>query len=119
LNPHFRHGKAAGYRYIMGAELHHTKLSKISLFQEHRAGMEPASPRYDGRAPTRGVGRLPLDDQRCFRISGIGGHRTHIDRIKSPVHCLVCHNPVFSCRAYAKQTFCRFFLIAYSLLLNA
>ena len=22
LNPHFRHGKAAGYRYIMGAKMH-------------------------------------------------------------------------------------------------
>lgn len=28
LNPHFRHGKAAGYRYIMGAKLHHNQIVK-------------------------------------------------------------------------------------------
>jgi hypothetical protein len=27
-NPHFRHGKAAGYRYIMGAKLHHNQIVK-------------------------------------------------------------------------------------------
>ena len=37
-----------------------TKLSKIKN-QEHRAGIEPASPRYDG-------GILPLEDQCLFRF---------------------------------------------------
>ena len=62
-----------------------TKLSKIKN-QEHRAGIEPASPRYDG-------GVLPLDHQ-CLYFSGIGENRTHIARIKSPMHYLVCHNPM-------------------------
>ena len=58
-NPHFRHGKAAGYRYIMGAKMHHYQIVKDQRcvrHQEHRAGIEPASPRYDG-------GVLPLDHQ--------------------------------------------------------
>ena len=38
LNPHFRHGKAAGYRYIMGA----LKLCRIVKDQEHREGLEPS-----------------------------------------------------------------------------
>jgi hypothetical protein len=36
-NPHFRHGKAAGYRYIMGAKLHHNQIVKdqtVSLVLE-------------------------------------------------------------------------------------
>ncbi len=51
-----------------GLPLHHrrvyvSKLSKIKnaeAFQEHRAGIEPASPRYDG-------GILPLDHQ-CLSL---------------------------------------------------
>ena len=42
LNPHIRHGKATGCRYIMGAWLE-AELSKI---QEHREGLEPSSPHY-------------------------------------------------------------------------
>jgi hypothetical protein len=91
-NPHFRHGKAAGYRYIMGAKMHHYQIVKDQLrrsVQEHRAGIEPALPRYDG-------GVLPLDHQCLFQnvSSGIGENRTHIARIKSPMHYLVCHNPM-------------------------
>ena len=41
-NPHVRHGKAIGYRYIMGAWLE-AELSKI---QEHRVGVEPTLPHY-------------------------------------------------------------------------
>ena len=68
-----------------------TKLSKIKN-QEHRAGIEPASPRYDG-------GVLPLDHQCLCRFSGTGENRTHIVRFKRPMHYLVCHNPmcVLSC----------------------
>ena len=36
-NPHFRHGKAAGYRYIMGAKCITTKLSKIKDAEASRA----------------------------------------------------------------------------------
>ncbi len=42
-NPHFRHGKAAGCRYIMGAS---ESLVELSKNQEHRAGLEPTSPHY-------------------------------------------------------------------------
>ncbi len=89
LNPHFRHGKAAGYRYIMGAKLHHYQIVKDQN-QEHRAGIEPALPRYDG-------GVLPLDHQ-CLYFSGTGENRTHIVRFKRPMHYLVCHNPM--CRLF-------------------
>ena len=42
-NPHFRHGKATGCRYIMGAKW----CAELSMNQEHRAGVEPALPRYE------------------------------------------------------------------------
>ena len=38
LNRHFCHGKAAGYRYIMGA----LKVCRIVKDQEHREGLEPS-----------------------------------------------------------------------------
>ncbi len=75
----------------MGARMHHNQIVKDQN-QEHRAGIEPASPRYDG-------GILPLEDQ-CLCSSGTGENRTHIVRFKRPMHYLVCHNPM--CRV------CRF-----------
>ena len=42
LNPHFRHGKAAGYRYIMGASNRWSNCQRT----EHRVGLEPTSPHY-------------------------------------------------------------------------
>lgn len=42
-NPHFRLGKAAGCRYIMGA----LQVCRIVKDQEHRVGVEPTSPRYE------------------------------------------------------------------------
>ena len=42
LNPHFRHGKAAGYRYIMGASNRWPNCQR----SEHRVGLEPTSPHY-------------------------------------------------------------------------
>ena len=58
-NSHFLHGKQMGYHYTMDAKCITTKLSKMPRHQEHRAGIEPASPRYDG-------GVLPLDHQCQF-----------------------------------------------------
>ena len=44
----------------MGAELHHNQIVKdhgyAKASKEHRVGIEPTSPRYDG-------GIFPLDDQ--------------------------------------------------------
>ena len=42
-NPHVRHGKAVGYRYIMGT----FAVPELSRSQEHRVGLEPTSPRYE------------------------------------------------------------------------
>ena len=85
-NSHFLHGKQMGYHYTMGAKLHHYQIVKDQN-QEHRAGIEPASPRYDG-------GVLPLDHQCLCCFSGTGENRTHIVRFKRPMHYLVCHNPM-------------------------
>ena len=46
-NPHFRHGKAVGCRYIMGASNRWSNCQRT----EHRVGLEPTSPHYDGAAP--------------------------------------------------------------------
>ena len=43
-NPHFRHGKAVGCHYIMGAKQYEVSCQRTS---EHRAGLEPASPLYE------------------------------------------------------------------------
>ncbi len=43
-NPHVRHGKAVGYRYIMGT----ITVPELSRSQEHRVGLEPTSPPYGG-----------------------------------------------------------------------
>ena len=45
-NPRFRHGEAAGYRYIMGAWLE-AELSKIGLLPVGLVGLEPSSPHYE------------------------------------------------------------------------
>ena len=42
-NPHFRHGKAVGYRYIMGT---HRRSPNCQRDREHRVGLEPTSPHY-------------------------------------------------------------------------
>ena len=55
LNPHFRHGKAAGYRYIMGAKLKSDCQRSMTpairnrrhRMQEHWVGLEPTSPPYE------------------------------------------------------------------------
>ena len=78
-----------GYHYTMGAKLHHNQIVKdhgCQGIQEHRVGIEPTSPRYDG-------GIFPLDDQCLLFFSGTGENRTHIVRFKRPMHYLVCHNP--------------------------
>ena len=61
LNPHFRHGKAIGYRYIMGA-LWCAGLSKI------KSTGRDSNPR---RRITSAVS-WPLDDP-CLFVSGIRG----------------------------------------------
>ena len=81
-NPHIRHGKATGCRYIMGAWLE-AELSKI---QEHREGLEPSSPHY-------GCGVFAARSPVLVVVSGTGGYRTHIIRFKRPVHYPVCHSP--------------------------
>ena len=53
-NPHIRHGKAVGCRYIMGAGRH-----PVLIIEEHREGIEPSLPHYE-------CGVLPLDHQCLF-----------------------------------------------------
>ena len=72
-----------GYHYTMDA---FCWLNQIVKDQEHRVRIELTQPLYES-------GVIPLDHQ-CYSFSEIGGYRTHIDRIKSPVHYLVCHNPI-------------------------
>ena len=43
-NPHVRHGEAVGYRYIMGT----IAVTGLSKSREHRVGLEPTSPPYEG-----------------------------------------------------------------------
>ena len=56
LNPHFRHGKAAGYRYIMGA----FELSKLSKIRSTGRDSNP-------RRRITSAESSPLDDQCIIR----------------------------------------------------
>lgn len=99
------------------------RLSHTLINEERPARIELAIPPWQGDGLPLHHGRLLLAQPNCQRsralsenrthatalrkrrhstrpsvlihLSGIGGHRTHIDRIKSPVHYLVCHNPVY------------------------
>ena len=75
-NPHFRHGKAAGYRYIMGASNHWSNCQRTK------------STGWDSNPRRRitGAESWPLDDQ-CFSFSGIRGARTLADLVKSKACC--------------------------------
>ena len=66
--------------------LHHGRWleAELSKTQEHRVGVEPTSPRYEG-----GI----FATRRPVLVSGTGGYRTHIVRFKRPVHYRVCHSP--------------------------
>ncbi len=64
--------------------------------------LKSTEPESNPHHPARDGGVLPLDHQCLFQIvsSGIGENRTHIARIKSPMHYLVCHNPMCCCRCF-------------------
>jgi hypothetical protein len=64
LNPHFRPGKAAGCRYIMGANVVCRIVKEPSLsHQEHREGLEPSSPDHRCAAVPANAVSSPLDHQ--------------------------------------------------------
>ena len=75
-NPHVRHGKAVGYRYIMGT----ITVPELSRSREHRVGLEPTSPPYEG-----GVfaARRPVPALK----DGTGGTRTLTEPVKSRTFC--------------------------------
>jgi hypothetical protein len=75
-NPHFRHGKAVGYRYIMGT-LH-----------RHRIVKDSEGTGWDSNPRRRITGAVssPLDDQ-CEHRSGTGGARTLTEPVKSRTFC--------------------------------
>ena len=81
-NPHIRHGKATGCRYIMGAFGW-----KLNCQRAKSTGWDS-----NPRRRITGAVSLPLNDQ-CLFVSGTGGYRTHIIRFKRPVHYPVCHTP--------------------------
>ncbi len=76
-NPHVRHGKAVGYRYIMGT----ITVAELSRSQEHRVGLEPTSTPYEGGvfAARRAVLEL--------HHVGTGGARTLTEPVKSRTFC--------------------------------
>ena len=67
-NPHVRHGKAVGYRYIMGT----IAFPELSKSREHRVGLEPTSPPYKGGVFAAG---RPVPGYRWDR-RGSNPHRT-------------------------------------------
>ena len=67
-NPHVRHGKAVGCRYIMGT----IAVSALSKSREHRVGVEPTSPPYEGGVFAAG---RPVPPSRWDR-RGSNPHRT-------------------------------------------
>ena len=75
-NPHFRHGEAAGYRYIMGT------IAVPELSKRAESTGWDSNPR---RRLTRAVSS-PLDDQ-CLLRSGTGGARTLTEPVKSRTFC--------------------------------
>lgn len=68
-NPHVRHGKAIGYRYIMGALISHSSSTRASRRESHPR-------RHRGKA-----GCYWLHHRRTF-TSGSGGNRTHVHLLK-------------------------------------
>jgi hypothetical protein len=67
-NPHVRHGEAVGYRYIMGT----FAAPRLSKSREHRVGVEPTSPPYEGGVFAAG---RPVPESRWDR-RGSNPHRT-------------------------------------------
>ena len=65
LNPHFRHGKAAGYRYIMGA------CGMPDCQRTKSTGPLPRCPDSNPRRRITGAVSSPLDDQ-CFSVGPDG-----------------------------------------------
>jgi hypothetical protein len=75
-NPHVRHGKAVGYRYIMGT----IAVPELSKRAESTGWDSNPRPRLT-RAESS-----PLDDQ-CLNRSGTGGARTLTEPVKSRTFC--------------------------------
>ena len=75
-NPHVRHGKAVGYRYIMGT------IAVPELSKRAESTGWDSNPR---RRLTRAESS-PLDDQ-CLHRSGTGGARTLTEPVKSRTFC--------------------------------
>lgn len=73
-----------------------TKLSKIKDAKASRAPSRNRTRITSLRRRSLAV-RPSVLVSNCF--SGIGENRTHIARIKSPMHYLVCHNPM-CCRRF-------------------
>ena len=86
-NPHIRHGKAVGCRYIMGAK---RTCRIVKELKEHREGVEPSLPPTTGLRPavpgvrSRGLWTTSASG---FQFSGTRGARTLTCLVKSQVCC--------------------------------
>jgi hypothetical protein len=76
LNPHFRLGKAIGFRYIMGT------VPRRQIVKECESTGWDSNP----RCRITGAGSWPLDDQ-CSSASGTRGARTLTRLVKSQALC--------------------------------
>jgi hypothetical protein len=74
-NPHFRHGRAAGCRYIMGT------IADAELSKTESTGWDS-----NPRPRLTWAESSPLDDQ-CLHRSGTGGARTLTEPVKSRTFC--------------------------------
>ena len=81
-----------GYHYTMGAKLHHNQIVKdhgCQGIQEHRVGIEPTSPRYDG-------GIFPLDDQ-CLLFVSVGPVRIELTSFGLRDRCITLSATIPNC----------------------
>jgi hypothetical protein len=85
-NPRFRHGKAAGYRYIMGAKTHYR------IVKEHPVGSEGLEP-SPAWLRARHAAANTLIPHSSTSSNRAGGIRTHANRIKSPECCRYTTTP--------------------------
>ena len=87
--------------WAQNASLPNCQRSKMPRHQEHRAGIEPASPRYDG-------GVLPLDHQCQFQNVSVGPVRIELTSFGLRDRCITLSATIPSAVAVSFQSLFRF-----------
>ena len=87
--------------WAQNASLPNCQRSKMPRHQEHRAGIEPASPRYDG-------GVLPLDHQCQFQNVSVGPVRIELTSFGLRDRCITLSATIPSTVAASFQSLFRF-----------